>query len=792
MKNTFTNKLFTALALLVSVVSFSQSVTNNSAVMDTIIPLKYNFNHDQKGKLFLNNPSELQVAYDKVLNKFVLVEKIGNYLIGTPIFLTPKEYEKYRQDKDIASYFKEKVNAADDRKGGKKGGRKNLLPKYYVNSKFFESIFGGNTVEVIPRGQVNIKLGGVYQNNENPQISIDQQSSFTFDFDQQISASLQAQIGTRLKVTTNYDTQSTFNFQNLIKLEYTPTEDDIIQGIDAGNISMPIKNSLINGAQALFGVKTELQFGKTRVTAAFSQQNSQSRTVVAEGGAALQEFEFRASDYDNDKHFFLAQYFRENYKKALAQYPLINSPINITRIEVWKTNRAQAVDDFRSIVAIADLGESNTTPLSNNLVNNLVVDPSITPIQANGVNLPYNGVNKLNRLLVENGGIRDIATMQSAFENEGITGVTQGTDFSYLQNARKLRPNEYRLHPQLGFISLNNRLLDGEVLAVAYEYTVVGASTNETVFKVGEFSNDGVVAPANLGVKLLRSEILTTTRPGAVPPQPFPTWQLMMKNVYALGAYPLRNEGFRFELLYRDDETGILQNTLQNASDGDIKKKPLMQIFHIDRLDQSQNQITGGDGYFDFVEGSTVNSEKGYIIFPDPEPFGSNSYLDSELINANDDKKFLFEELYLTTKIQAKNEYQNKDKFFLKGYYKSETSRGISLGAFNIPRGAVNVTAGGRTLVEGVDYVVDYQLGRVQILDPGLEASGIPINATVENNTFYNQQRKTFKGIDVEHRFSEEFTFYAVKITFLIEETYVVSKNLISRRKIQLYGTCWS
>lgn len=758
MKNTFTNKLFTALALLVSVVSFSQSVTNNSAIMDTIIPLKYNFNHDQKGKLFLNNPSELQVAYDKVLNKFVLVEKIGNYLIGTPIFLTPKEYEKYRLDKDVASYFKEKVNAADDRKGGKKGGRKNLLPKYYVNSKFFESIFGGNTVEVIPRGQVNIKLGGVYQNNENPQISIDQQSSFTFDFDQQISASLQAQIGTRLKVTTNYDTQSTFNFQNLIKLEYTPTEDDIIQGIDAGNINMPIKNSLIKGAQALFGVKTELQFGKTRVTAAFSQQNSQSRTVVAEGGAALQEFEFRVSDYDNDKHFFLAQYFKENYKKALAQYPLINSPINITRIEVWKTNRAQAVDDFRSIVAIADLGESNTTPLSNNLVNNLVVDPSITPIQANGVNLPYNGVNKLNRLLVENGGIRDIATMQSAFENEGITGVTQGTDFSYLQNARKLRPNEYRLHSQLGFISLNNRLLDGEVLAVAYEYTVVGASTSETVFKVGEFSNDGVVAPANLGVKLLRSEILTTTRPGAVPPQPFPTWQLMMKNVYALGAYPLRNEGFRFELLYRDDETGTLQNTLQNASDGDIKKKPLMQIFHIDRLDQSQNQITGGDGYFDFVEGSTVNSEKGYIIFPDPEPFGSNSYLDSELINANDDKKFLFEELYLTTKIQAKNEYQNKDKFFLKGYYKSETSRGISLGAFNIPRGSVNVTAGGRTLVEGVDYVVDYQLGRVQILDPGLEASGIPINATVENNTFFNQQRKTFIGVDVEHRFSDEFT----------------------------------
>ncbi len=764
MKKSFRNKLFTALTLLVSVVSFSQSGTTSNTQgqkKDTVIPLKYNFKYNQKGKLFLNNPSKIQVTYDKALNKFMIVEKIGDYFVGVPIYMTPREYEQYRLKNDIKSYFKEKIDATDSRKKKGKKARKNLLPKYYVNSKFFESVFGGNTVEVIPRGQVNIKLGGVYQNNENPQISIDQQSSFTFDFDQQISASLQAKIGKRLKVTANYDTQSTFDFQNLIKLEYTPTEDDIIQGIDAGNINMPIKNSLINGAQALFGVKTELQFGKTRVTAAFSQQNSQSRTVVAEGGATIEDFELRATDYDNDRHFFLSQYFRENYTEALKDYPLINSPINITRIEVWVTNRTQSVTDYRSIVAAADIGESNTSATSDNLVNNTVIDPTVVPITAAGKNLPYNEVNKISQLLTDNGPVRDVATIQNAFNGVGITPVTQGTDFSYLQNARKLQSNEYKLHPQLGYISLNRRLNDGEVLAVAYEYTAVGAtqgaaSSTQTVFKVGEFSNDGVVAPKNLVVKLLRSEILTTTRP-TDPSKAFPTWRLMMKNIYAIGAYPLRKEGFRFELLYRDDQTGTLQNTLQNASTPDLAKRPLMQIFHIDRLDQSQSVISGGDGYFDYVEGATVSSDKGYIIFPDPEPFGTPSYLNTSL-NTADRTKYIFNELYLTTKIQAKNEYQNKDKFFLKGYYKTESSRGISLGAFNIPRGSVKVTAGGRVLVEGVDYVVDYQLGRVQILDPGLEASGTPINATVENNTFFNQQRKTFIGIDVEHRFNENFT----------------------------------
>ena len=761
MKKKFFNKLFTALIFLISVVSFSQNTQDNSSltVKKDTLPLKYNFQFNQKGSLFLNNPSEFKVSYDKELNKFVIVEKIGDYYVGTPVFMTPEEYSEYKLKNDISSYFKEKVDAENTKKKGTKNSRKNLLPKYYVNSKFFESIFGGNTVEVTPTGQINIKLGVIYQNNENPQISIQNQSSFTFDFDQQISAGLQAKVGKRLRVTANYDTQSTFDFQNIIKLEYTPTEDDIIRNIEAGNISMPIKNSLINGAQALFGVKTELQFGKTFVTAAFSQQNSQSKTVVAQGGATIEPFELRATDYDNDRHFFLSQYFRERYEKALANYPLINSPVNITRVEVWVTNQTQDVNDYRSIVALADLGESNSIATSNNLVNNEVEDLVTTPVKAGGLNLPYNNVNKLRSLLTDT-QIRDVATVDDAINGLGL-GFTaqQGYNYSYLQNARKLQPNEYRLHPQLGYVSLNRRLNDGEVLAVAFEYTVVGATeggatSTETVFKVGEFSNDGVVAPENIVVKLLRSEILNTVRPNITPKEAFPTWKLMMKNVYAIGAFPLQREGFRFELMYRDDGTGTLQNTLQNATTPDVNNTTLLRLANLDKLDQSQYAIPNGDGFFDFVPGVTVNTERGYIIFPETEPFGKN--LDEKLDAADD--KYVFNELYLTTKIQAKNEYQDKDKFFLKGYFKSETSRGISLGAFNIPRGSVRVTAGGRQLVEGVDYVVDYQLGRVQILDPGLEASGIPINASVENNTFFNQQRKTFIGVDVEHRFSENFT----------------------------------
>ena len=736
-------------------VTFAQtnSKSNDSiAVKNDSLGLTYNFKHSQTGNMLLNYPSKIEVIFDKVLNKYVFVEKVGDYYIKTPIYMTPEEYEKYRLRRDMLDYFKSKVAAEKSKNSSDK---KDLLPTYYVNSKFFETIFGSNEIKITPTGNINLKLGFIYQNTENPQLSEQNRSSFTFDFDQQINAGIQAQVGNRLKFTAQYDTQSTFDFQNIIKVEFIPPslsdvkygEDGIIQGIEAGNISMPIKNSLINGAQSLFGLKTKLQFGKTNITAVFSQQNSESTTVTAEGGAEIQEFELRATDYDNDRHFFLSQYFRENYSKSLQNFPLISSPINITRIELWITNRNASVEDFRSIVALADIAEPN----SENFVSlDGLVIPALTAPTVNGLALPSNESNNISGAL-SGPQIRDIATVDNYLS--GTYGMSQGSDYSLLQNARKLQPNEYTLNSQLGFVSLNRRLNDGEVLAVSYEYTVVGASNGKTSFKVGEFSNDGISSPENLAVKLLRSEILTTKRTIAGVEEAFPTWKLMMKNIYALGASPLTPDGFRFEIQYRDDQTGVSSNTLQNAQSVDISTKPLLQVFNLDRLDQTQYQTP--DGYFDYVEGITINSQKGYVIFPEAEPFGDD--LESSLDVQSDVDLYVFDELYLDTKINVKNNNQNKDKFLLKGYFKSEDSGGIPLNAYNVPRGSVTVTAGGRQLVEGIDYVVDYLAGRVQILDPGLQSSGIPINVSTENNAVFNQQRKTFMGVDVEHNFKENF-----------------------------------
>ncbi len=731
-KNTY--KLLFGLLIIFSFRVVAQET--NIAVNDSIQPLPYNFNPTQYGNLFLDGATQ-EVIYDTETGKYIFVEKIGDYYIKSPIYMTEEEYKEYRLKRDMLDYYKTKIGAIEGKKKGSDEAKKDLLPKYYVNSKFFESIFGGNEIQVNLQGNVVVSMGILYQKTENPQISERNRRNLTFDFDQQISASINAKVGTRVNVNINYDTQSTFDFQNLIKLEYAPTEDDIIQKIEVGNVNMPLQSSLIKGAQNLFGFKTKLQFGATEITSVFARQQSQTRSVAAQGGATIQEFELKTSEYDRDRHFFLAQKFRDNFDNALLNFPLINSSINITRVEIWVTNQNNQTEDVRTVVALADLAEGNPAQIANT---------SVLPLVAHN---PSNEANTLTNLLTENSPIREIATVSTA-----LPGFIQGTDYSLLVNARKLiLGTDFSLHPTLGYISLNRTLAESEMLAVAFEYTEFDAISGEIrTFQVGELTGNGIEAPRNLVVKLLRPEIINTQ---------VPVWDLMMKNIYDLRAFQMNSEGFRMEVMYNDPNTGVSINMLQNAQTPNISNRTLLNLLQIDRLGQAQNSEPEGDGFFDYVEGITVDSQRGLIIFPVVEPFGN--HLDAILTDPNDEI-FIFNELYNSTQPEAQNNFQNKDRYLLKGYYQSEGANGIPLGAFNVPRGSVVVTTGGRTLVEGVDYVVDYQIGNVQIINPSIIASNAPIQVSVETNNAFSSQNRRFMGIDVQHRFSDNF---AVGGTFL-------------------------
>ena len=721
----------------ISVLCFTLFLWVNSTAQvsnDSIPPLPYPFSANQEGSLYLSDFDNYEVVYDAINDRYVVVSLIGSYEIRIPIVMTPEEYSRYRLRKEMHDYYKGKVSAVSGNKQNSAEQQKDLLPKYYVNSNLFETLFGSNEIEVSMQGNIEVKLGVLYQKVDNPQLNETNRATTIFDFDQNIGASISAKVGKRLKISTNYDTQSTFDFQNIVKLEFDPSigydDDGIIRKIEVGNVSMPMRNTLIGGAQNLFGFKTELQFGKTTITTAFAKQQSQSKSVSAQGGSIIEEFELKASDYDENRHFFLAQYFKDNFDNALINYPLVNSAAQITKIELWVTNSNRSTENVRNIVALSDLGESINANIGNAGISVSTPLPNF---------IPDNDVNELQSILTATGDIRNISTVPNAFL--GIATMAQGRDYSVLENARRLvEGTDFKIDQQLGYISLNRKLTDSEVLAVAYEYTVNGSSE---VYKVGELSSDGIVAPNNLVVKLLRSELVITD---------IPLWHLMMKNIYNLQAYQLQKEGFRFELLYANDATGVPLNSLQNAQTAGVSDRTLLNLFDIDRLDSNQIILPEGDGYFDYVQGITIFPDKGFMMFPKVQPFGS--FIASKLSNPAD-APFIFNELYRYTQTEVKNNYQQKDKYEIKGYYKSSGAQGIALGAFNVPQGSVRVTSGGRVLVEGVDYVVDYQIGRVKIINPSLEASNAPIQVSVEQNAVFSQQRRSFFGLDVEHKFSD-------------------------------------
>jgi cell surface protein SprA len=776
---TFLNKIsasaikigFIILIFLSGFNGFSQEDDDDLMLQDTI--------GFSMGKIILNNPNSILSAYvyDPVSDRYIFNSSFDDYNINYPLILTPKEYEELVQKESIRNYFKQKLDAMEGKKEGSQDEQRNLLPRYYVNSGLFEAIFGSNTIDVQPRGSVEMDLGVRHTKQDNPSFSPRNRSNTTFDFDQRISMSLTGKVGTRLNINANYDTQSTFAFQNIIKLEYTPDEDAILQKIEVGNVSLPLNNTLVRGAQSLFGVKAELQFGKTTVTGVFSEQKSQTRSVTAQGGGTLQDFEIFALDYDADRHFFLSQYFRNRYDTSLRNYPFIDSRVQITRIEVWITNRQNRVttgqegNNLRNIIALQDLGEARLIGIPDNQIVGL--NPNAVFNSAIAPNTPSkNSNNFFDPALINSGSgllnpaIREIVTASAGFN---IT-VNEGIDYSKLENARKLTSSEFTYHPQLGYISLQQKLSNDEVLAVAYQYTI-----GDDVYQVGEFGNDGVESTIvdNGGIPITQSLILKMLKSNLTSVQK-PVWNLMMKNIYQIpGAYQLEQEDFRFNILYTDPSPlNYITPAGSSTLPADVAETPLLKVFNVDRLNYNNDPQEGGDGFFDFVQGLTVDTQNGRIIFTTAEPFGSHLFnklstgaeqYDVPASYNENQAKYVFRTMYTGTQALALQESE-KNKFQLKGRFKSMGGDGIPIGGFNIPRGSVVVSAGGRVLVEGVDYTVNYQLGRVRILDPSLQASGTPIEISVENNAVFGQQTRRFFGIHAEHKFSETFQ---VGATFL-------------------------
>ncbi|HEV3250650.1 MAG TPA: cell surface protein SprA, partial [Puia sp.] len=498
----------------------------------------------------------------------------------------------------------------------------------------------------------------------------------------------------------------------------------------AGNTSFTTKSTLMANEQSLFGIKTQLQFGKLFVTGVLANQRSQSQSLGLQGGSATTPFQFKADDYDENRHFLLAQYFRNNYNTAMQKLPIVNSQVQILRIEVWVTNRNGTTTQARGIVGLMDLGE--TSPY-----NPLIHPTSASPYPSNDGNDEY-------RRIINNPDSRTSSKVINVLSSPSSGSLTQVQDYEQVF-ARKLNATDYYFNPQVGFISLNQPLQANDVLAVAYQY-----SFNGHIFQVGEFSQD-VPPDTTLGAdpgaqKILYLKLLKATSQRTN----LPIWNLMMKNVYTLktgtGSYlsNIQQAGFQLNILYEDPSKG----TKRYLPEGDKAGVPLLTVLNLDRLNAHNDPQP--DGIFDYLEGFTIISAQARIIFPVLEPFGKDlaaiAFKNSPALAP----KYVFHQLYDTIKIVAQT-FANVDRYDIAGIAKGQSTSDISLGAFNVPQGSVIVTAGGQTLRENLDYVVDYNLGTVKVINQAIINSGVPVNVQFENNASFGTQQRSFLGLRLDY-----------------------------------------
>jgi cell surface protein SprA len=728
----------------------------NDSIPETRYPISKTV-PEEYNDLTKQSPADLQdpenvkriVEYDIHSGMYVIRTKVGDMEIETPLVLTPEEYQDYSLQESMRAYYREK-NEENFR--NQMDGKFNLMDMQF-NLPGADKLFGPGGVRVKSQGTAELQMGLKSTSTKNPSLPERSRNRTFFNFDTDVQLNMTANVGTKVNFALNYNTESTFDFDaQRLRLGYHGEEDEILKTLEGGNVSLNTSNSLIRGGAALFGIKTELQFGKLRINALLAQQESESQTISTKAGAQTKDFEIRIDEYDENRHFFLAHYFRDVYDTAMLKLPHIASAVKINRIEVWITNKRSNYDQSRNIVAFSDLGE-----------NQHIFNPMFEP--SGQLKVPYNGANTLYQTITENYPDARIISNVSQTLNGILDG---GADYEKIESARRLDYSEYTFNQQLGYISLNAQLQPDEVLAVAFEYTYGGK-----VFQVGEFSTDNTENTSKcLYVKLLKGTSMSPT---------MPFWDLMMKNIYSLNAYAVQKDRFRLDIMYQSDTIGTYVNSIP---EGKIANQILLRVMNLDRLDANDEPYP--NGFFDFVEGYTVLSGTGRIIFPVVEPFGS--HLRKAIGNDAIADKYVFQELYDTTLTIAK-QIAEKNKFILRGEYKASSSSEIMLGATNVARGSVVVTSGGATLTENVDYTVDYISGIVTILNESIIASNTPIRVSLENQSTYSMQRKTMVGLDVNYEFSKNFLMGATIMH--LSEMPMTTKTTLGDESIKntLWGT---
>lgn len=268
-------------------------------------------------------------------------------------------------------------------------------------------------------GYLNFNINNTIIEDDNPLLPVALRKLNHIELKPEMNIHLRGTYGDRLQLDMTYDTSSAMmNRRSRVKLKYEGEQFDFIQRLEAGNVRMDSHNPLIDTGQDLFGIRGDFLYGPLSLQIVASRQYSEERKIVVQGGRQMRQEEYRGSGYDFAQHFFLSEFFAEQYSTALKDIPMVRSDVYVERIEVWVTvpRQIEAMPNMEPIVAYKGASVANTPPSS-------------TMLQGRGIEIA---------------------------------------------SAQKLPTSAYTLHPTLGYLSLNAPLGEGQILAVAYTYRYQG------------------------------------------------------------------------------------------------------------------------------------------------------------------------------------------------------------------------------------------------------------------------------------------------------------------------------
>jgi cell surface protein SprA len=679
-----------------------------------IEPYAYGRRTGSGASMSLGAPPNLrtEIIYNPATNEYEVTEKVGAFETYPGYSMSLNEYIDYYSDQSRSDFWRNRAQAA------RTGQDADFGDGLQFEDEKHDRLFGSDLIEIKPQGSAELQFGVKRTTNRNSSLTRKQQTNTSFDFTNKIQVAVTGTVGDKVKMTLKYDTDAQFEFENEMKLSYEGEEDDIIQLIELGNVSFPSNNSLITGSQSLFGIKSQLQFGKMHITGVLSQQKGQLSSIETKGGARTEEFEIRAVDYEESQHFFLAQVFRERYSDALADLPIINSEAIIRKVEVWISQTSTSMNDARDIIAFTNLGD---------VKGGRGIDREYTYTKRNSDPLYRRALSALTS--------RDINTASVMLENQGLR---ESVDFERFERAELMNPSQYEINYELGFITFRSRIARERSIGVAIEYEY-----NGVIYHIGEFSSEENTGKP-LAVKLLKGRRMSPE---------MGNWNLMMRNVYNTGGRQLDPKSFYMEVLYEDDRTGVPVNYLSTGPES-VRGISLLELLGYDKINQNNEPYE--DGVYDFVDKVTIFQQNGRIFLPALQPFGRD--LESRL---NEDKeaidKYVYNELYDSTKVIAR-QFASKNKFILKGNFESAGGGSIiRLNTMQVKPESVKVYAGAMLLTEGQDYILRPEMGEVEITNLGLLESGATIKVDFESDPLFSFGTKTMMGTRMEYRFSNKF-----------------------------------